>query len=264
MNRANDYEVFAIRYATREAKAKDNFYGHYNDIHEDRSMPMDYYVWLIKSDQHTILVDTGFTEKVGNKRGREFLRAPVDSLRDIGINGNDITHVILTHMHYDHIGNLDSYPNATFVVQDSEMAFWTGRYASKPMFLNHIESEDVVYLVRENLKNKLKFVDGNEEIFPGVNVYKTGGHSAGLQIVTVETSIGRVVLASDAAHYYENLNLERPFSTIHDLENMYKSFDMVRYLSDDPNLIIPGHDPLVMKKFPKYSDDLEGLVVRIK
>lgn len=258
-----DYEVFAIKYATREAKARDHFHGHYADIHEDRSMAMDYFVWLIRSEELTVLVDTGFTEEVGNKRGREYLRDPVDSLQSLGIAAEDITHVVITHMHYDHIGNLASYPNAVFVIQDDEMAFWTGRFAAKPMFLNHIESEDVVHLVRENFRSKLKFVEGDAEIYPGIHVHKTGGHSAGLQILTVDTAKGRVVLASDAAHFYENLERQRPFSTIHDLANMYRSFDIVDSLAEDKHLIVPGHDPLVMQRFPPVSEELKDFIVKI-
>lgn len=258
-----DYQVYAIKYATRTAKKKEYYYGSYDDIHEDESLSMDYFVWLIKSEDNCILVDTGFTKEVAIQRKREFIRDPIETLADLNIKPTDINYVIITHMHYDHIGNLKNYPNAKFIIQEKEMAFWTGRYASKPLFKKHIEEEDVIHLVEENFKERVIFVDNNEEIFPGINIWYTGGHSAGLQIVTVETSKGRVVLASDALHFYENLHKERPFSTIHNLEDMYKSFDIVNKVTVDPNLVVAGHDPKVLEKFTKYNDELEGLVVKI-
>ncbi len=226
-------------------------------------MPMDYFVWAVVSDEHTVVVDTGFTAEVAARRGREHLRSPVEGLREIGVDSTRVPYVILTHLHYDHIGNLEQFPAATFIVQDEEMAFWTGRYAGREHFHNTVEVEDVVYLVRENFEGRLRFVNGSAEVLPGIEVHKAGGHSAGLQVVRVKTGRGNVVLASDAAHFYANMEQDRPFSIVHDLAHMYGAFDLVLSLADSPEHVVPGHDPLVMQHFPPVREGLEGIAIRI-
>jgi glyoxylase-like metal-dependent hydrolase (beta-lactamase superfamily II) len=171
--------------------------------------------------------------------------------------------VVLTHLHYDHVGNLEKFPAATFVVQKEEMAFWTGRYAGREHLRHTVEVEDVIHLVSDNFEGRLRFVDGDEEIESGIKVYRAGGHSAGLQVVRVETEKGNVVLASDATHFYTNLEEDRPFSIVHDLSRMYGAFDLVRSLADSPALVVPGHDPRVMQRFPAARKGLEGVAVRI-
>jgi glyoxylase-like metal-dependent hydrolase (beta-lactamase superfamily II) len=258
-----NYEVYAIRYAMREAQSSEHFYGH-TDPHEDYSMSMDYFVWVAVSKEHTVVIDAGFTEEVANQRKRTFLRCPASVLPSLGIDPQTVPYVVLTHMHYDHIGNLGKFPQAKFVLQETEMAFWTGKYASRPGFRNVVEVEDVVHLVEENFKGRIRFVNGQEEILPGIHVYKTGGHTVGLQVVTVQTERGKVVLASDASHYYRNINEDKPFIIVHNLAEMYSAFDLVRSLSAEaPELMIPGHDPQVMERFPVARPGLEGIAVRI-
>jgi glyoxylase-like metal-dependent hydrolase (beta-lactamase superfamily II) len=257
---APNFEVYAVRYAHRQARRDEHFYGH--DPH-DGPMPMDYFVWAAVSSDHTVVVDTGFSAEVAARRGREHLRRPAEALEALGIDCARVPHVILTHLHYDHIGNLEDFPAATFVVQEEEMAFWTGRYAGREQFRTLVETNDVLYLVRENFRGRLRFVSGTQEIVPGIEVHRTGGHSAGLQIVRAKTGRGSVVLASDATHYYTNIGEDRPYSIVSDLPQMYGAFDLVRSLADSPNHVVPGHDPLVMRRFPLAKEGLEGVAVRI-
>ena len=259
MSGGSPFQVYAIKYATREARSGEHFYG--GDPH-DAPMPMDYYVWAVVSPERTIVVDAGFTAEVAARRGRKHLRCPTEGLEALGIDCARVPYVILTHLHYDHVGNLDKFPEATFVVQEAEMAFWTGRYAGKEHFRTIVEAYDVVYLVRENFEGRLRFVSGSEEIVPGVEVHWTGGHSSGLQAVRVKTSRGHVVLASDATHFYANIGEDRPYSIVSDLAQMYGAFDIVRSLADSPAHVVPGHDPLVMERFPA-EEGLEGVAVRI-
>ncbi len=258
--RPSNFEVYAVRYATREARTGEHFHG--GDPH-DAPMPMDYFVWAAVSADHTVIVDAGFTAEVAARRGRIHLRCPTEGLRELGIDCARVPYVVLTHLHYDHVGNLDKFPGATFVVQDEEMAFWTGRYAGRGHFRALVETGDVISLVRENFEGRLRFVDGNEEVLPGIEVYNVGGHSAGLQMVRVQTARGRVVLASDAAHFYRNIEEDRPFSIVTNLSRMYGAFDLAYSLADSPELVVPGHDPLVMEKFPAAREGLEGVAVRI-
>lgn len=256
------YEVYAIKYATRDAKAHEHFYGS-SDPHEDYSMPMDYFIWVAKSDKHTVVIDAGFNEEVARQRNRTFLRCPIQMLGELGVKAEEVPYVIITHMHYDHIGNLQKFPISTFVVQEAEMAFWTGKYVSRKAFRHLVEVEDVLHLVRENFEGRIKFVSGNKEIVPGITVYQAGGHSAGLQFVKVQTETGNVILTSDVSHFYQNIEEDRPFSVIHDVASMYHAFDLVHSVSDSSSILVPGHDPEVMKRFPAVSIELDGIVAKI-
>jgi glyoxylase-like metal-dependent hydrolase (beta-lactamase superfamily II) len=149
----------------------------YGDYHAS-PMAMDYFVWALTNGTETVVVDLGFTEAVGTRRGRQFLRCPSNGLAELGIDCPAVQHVILTHFHYDHVGNYALFPHATFYVQDAEMVFYTGRHASQGAFRHAIEVDDVCALVRLNYERRLAFVGGSREIVPGIAVYHVGGHPA--------------------------------------------------------------------------------------
>ena len=222
-------------------------------------MTMDYFVWALTDGARAVVVDLGFTEPVGTARGRQFLRCPSRGLAELGIEAGRVEHVILTHFHYDHVGNHALFPRATFHVQDAEMAFYTGRHAARPAFHHSIEVDDVCALVRLNYDGRVRFVDGEAEIVPGIAVHKVGGHTAGMQVVTVATARGRAVVASDASHYYRNFEERIPFNTLHDIPGTYAAFDRLRELAGAPDLILPGHDPLVLERLKPVKDGIVEL-----
>src|SRR5579862_6950133 len=121
------WQVYAVKYATHDRTARENFI--LGDLHDTSPMPLDYFVWAVVSGERVIVVDTGFDEAAGNKRGgRRILHTPDEGLRAIGIDPAKVKDVIVTHMHYDHAGNHAMFPAARYHVQDREMAFCTGRY----------------------------------------------------------------------------------------------------------------------------------------
>ena len=234
------YRIYAVQYAHRETSSSEVFYSD----EQDTPMAMDYFVWAITDGDRTVVVDLGFTEAVGTRRGRQFLRSPARGLAEVGIDPGSVEHVIVTHFHYDHTGNHAAFPRATFYVQEAEMAFYTGPYARRAAFRRSVEVDDVLALVRLNYEGRVAFADGEREIVPGVRVHRVGGHTAGMQIVSVRTARGQAVLASDASHYYRSLEEEIPFLTLHDIPGVYRAFQRIRELADAPELIVPGHDPL--------------------
>ena len=255
-----EYELFAIRYATRDARRSDHFIG--GDPH-DGPMPMDYFMWLARGGGRTFVIDTGFNAEVAGKRKRTFLRCPVETLRAFDIDAEAVEDVILTHLHYDHVGNFDRFPNARFHLQERELHYATGRYMRYPRLSHSFEVEDVCGIVRLNYARRVLFYDGDAELAPGLSVHAAAGHSAGLQFVRVRTRRGYVVLASDVSHFYENMASERPFTTAFHIGEMLEGFDRLRALAPDESHIVPGHDPLVMKLYPAPSKELEGIAVRL-
>ncbi len=255
-----EYEVFALRYAMRDAMSSSHFLG--GDPH-DVPMPMDYFVWVARSPAKTFVIDTGMTQEDATARKRTFLHCPIDMLSELGIKADAVSDVILTHLHYDHAGNFGKLPNATFHLQDREMQYATGRYMGYKKTSHSFDVDDVTGLVRINFAGRMQFHDGEAELAPGLTVHRLGGHTPGMQCVRVNTARGIVVLASDTSHFYENFVNYRPYVNVVDQPAMLDGYRTLRRLADSLDHIVPGHDPLVMKKYPAMSKATEGLVIRL-
>ncbi len=254
------YEVFALRYGTRDARSSSHFLG--GDPH-DVPMPMDYFVWVAVGPDKTFVIDTGMTQEDAIERKREFLCCPVEMLSEVGIKASAVSDVILTHLHYDHAGNYHKFPNANFHLQDKEMEYATGRFMGYKKAAHSFDMDDVTGLVRMNFAGRMQFHDGESELAPGISVHRLGGHTPGMQCVRVNTARGVVVLASDTSHFYENFMNYRPYVNVVNQTEMLDGYRSLRRLADSLEHIVPGHDPLVMKKYPAMSKATEGLVVRL-
>ncbi len=249
----NDWEVYAIKYADRNTRTRvDSFI--FDDNH-DAPHAMDYFMWLLRQGDEVILVDTGYESDEATARGRPIRLEPVAALAPFGVDPSDVSDVIVTHLHYDHAGGLHLFPNATLHMQAAEMA-----YASRPCMCHEtlrmpFTANHICEVVKRLYSGKVAFYDGEAEIADGVTVHRIGGHSRGLQCVRVRTQAGWLVLASDAAHFYENILARKPFPIVVDLQEMLEGFDTLERLASSPQLIIPGHDPLVRAFFPTVLAD---------
>lgn len=253
-----NHEIFALRYATMQKRSRrDNFIAH--DLH-DENMPMDYFVWLIRNEERAILVDTGFSEAAARSRGRTMLRCPINALSILGLAPEDIKDVVLTHLHYDHAGNIGLLPNAHFHIQEEEVNYACGRHMCHGLFRQAYDVEDVVELVRRVYADRVSFYNGAHTLAPGVELVKIGGHTRGLQSLRVHTARGWVVLASDASHYYENMERSLPFPIVFNLGEMLEGYQTLRSMADSPDHIIPGHDPLVREIYPFHGDPADDVV----
>jgi glyoxylase-like metal-dependent hydrolase (beta-lactamase superfamily II) len=254
------FEVYAIRYATVARRSAENFIG--GDPHETAER-MDYYVWLARRGTRAFVIDTGFNAAAAQRRRREFLRSPVEGLALLGVDAAAVEDVIITHLHYDHIGNFDLFPRARFHLQDREMAYATGRYMATEFFASAYEADEIVAMVRNVFAGRVSFHDGDAVLAPGLSVHRVGGHTRGLQVVRVWTRLGWLVLASDAGHYTANLEEARPFPIVADVTEMVDGWRRLRELATDPRHIIPGHDPGVMQRYRAPMRALEGIAVRL-
>lgn len=255
------WEAYALRYAHHHRLARENFLG--GDPHDESPMPMDYFVWAVRSGERVYVIDTGFDEPTAKERGRQFLRAPGEALKTIGVDPETVEDVILSHMHYDHAGNLGLFPKARYHIQDLEMQFCTGRYMTHAHMRFPFAVNDVIEMVRRIYDGRAVFHSGDEEIADGLSVHHVGGHSMGLQMIRVRTRRGWVVLAADAAHYYANMDRDLAYPFTYNIGEVLEGYRRARALADSPDHIIPGHDPLVLVRYPAPRPELEGWVARL-
>ncbi len=255
------YEIYALKYAERNSRTRaDSFL--FDDNH-DAPHAMDYFIWVVRNNMRTIVVDTGYDAEEGKRRGRPVLQNPAQVLSEFGVSSDSIKSVIITHMHYDHAGTLDQFPNAVFHVQASEMAFATGPCMCHDALRMPYTVEHVVDMVRKVYSGRVIFYEGAGLVAPGIELVEIGGHSRGLQAVRVKTSNGWLVLASDASHYYENFLSGKPFPIVENLEAMHKGFATLKSLATSPEMIIPGHDPLVREIFPEIGHSKSATIHRL-
>lgn len=255
-----EYDLYAIRYATRPARRSEHFIG--GDPH-DGPMAMDYFMWVAVCADRTVLIDTGFGAEVAARRGRTLLHDPVDALCLIDVDAAKVDDVVITHLHYDHAGNLDRFPQARFHIQELEMHHVAGRQMKHRYIAQAYEVEDVVAMIRMNFAGRVVMHSGPATLCDGIELHPGPGHTPGLQFVRVFTRRGWVVLASDASHFYENLEAGRPFTIANDIGAMVETFDRIEALAPSPDHIIPGHDPLVMSSYPAASPALQEIAVRL-
>jgi glyoxylase-like metal-dependent hydrolase (beta-lactamase superfamily II) len=222
---SDTYQIYGVKYAHHPNRpARENFIG--GDEH-DGPMPLDFFVWAVVGEERTFIVDTGFDEQMGKKRKRDFIRSPAEGLKMIGVEVDKVADVVISHMHYDHAGNHTMFPRATYHIQDKEMAYCTGRCMCHPAMRLPFEPVDVKAMVDRLYEGRVRFHDGAGELAPGVTVHHVGGHTMG--------------------HVGE----------------MLEGHKMLQRLGSTPQHVIPGHDPLIMKRYPAPKPALEGIVVRL-
>jgi glyoxylase-like metal-dependent hydrolase (beta-lactamase superfamily II) len=256
------HQVYAVKFAEVSQGTMAQYFLSPPPSCVDQPGHMDFMLWVIRTAAGDVVVDAGFTAEVARRRGRPHFREPSEGLRLLGVDPAAVRHVILTHLHFDHCGDLAPFASANFYVQASEMAFWTGPIAPRGEFRRLVESADLEALVRLNLDGRVTQIDGDREVVPGVAVHHVGGHTPGMQVVSVETDRGTVVLASDASHLFGHIHEDAPAKFVTDLPQMYRAFDRIKALAGDPDLIVPGHDAQVFARFPPM-DGLAGIAVRI-
>jgi glyoxylase-like metal-dependent hydrolase (beta-lactamase superfamily II) len=256
------WEAFAIRYGTMPKRTRRECFMGF-DPHDAELKPMDYFVWALRSGSRVVVVDTGFDKAEGERRGRVIDRLPREGLAMLGIDAAAVEDVVVTHLHYDHAGTLEDFPRARFHLQEAEMAYATGRCMTWEQLRLPYSCDHVCQMVRGVFAGRVAFADGDRELAPGLSVHLIGGHAKGIQAVRARTARGWVVLASDATHYYENFETYRPFIITHDVEATLRGYDRLRELASSIAHVVPGHDPLVMQRYPAPDPRLDGVVVRL-
>lgn len=239
------YEVYALKYGERDTTACQFFFREASHA----PITLHYYVWLILGGPHPILVDTGFLDDDARERGIRNYVSPAAMVERAGVRPDEVPLALITHLHYDHWAGHSLFPNAEYWIQREEVAFWTGPFGHAPAFRQSANVNALARLVTLNYANRVRIVEGDCPVKPGITLHRLGGHTAGLQIVTVETAGGPVVLTSDASHFYRNVETRQPVQIITSLPEMLAGFETIHALAGAQRLIVAGHDPQVAERF---------------
>jgi len=260
------YEVFALKYLGpynyKLAKAL-----YQTGWAED--FQVHFYIWVVRNKKNgeVILVDTGTDTVMGQKfislsAGSVFV-PPSQLVARLGIQPEQVTKVVLTHMHVDHVGGMVDfprlYPKAQFYVQKKEFEFWVNSpLAQRPpfkMFGYNLGAQAVAELAKTK---RLTIVDGDRLIEPGMELLLSPGHTPGLQALLLPTAKGQTIVGSDSSHIFRGFKEDMPSGIVTDIPAWLLTFDKLRAKAPLEN-IFPGHDVLMATDFPKVAEDITQL-----
>jgi len=218
--------------------------------------------WLIRGEGRNILLDTGFHRErwFESFKVTDFIR-PDEAVRQAGVDPAEITDIILSHAHWDHMGGIDLFPKAKIWIQKDEYNYYLGPAWQKEGNHGGIDPEDLACLLLRNTQGKLELIDGdNQEIIPGIRVFTGARHTFASQYIRVEGK-PTYVLASDNCYLYRNLKTRTAIPTFSpgDRDSNVKALDRMVSLADSPERVVPGHDPLEFKRFSS-----KGRIAKIK
>ena len=248
------YDVYAVRYATLA-----NFPVSSLIAGADRARRMDIAmaIWVLKGiDGRVAIVDSGFHRDRYFQQFtvRDFVR-PSDAIAPLGLKPEQVTDILLTHMHWDHAGGVDLFPAARVWIQKDEYDYYAGDAWQARNTHGGIDPEDVIAIVKRNLEGKVTFVRGDDDTSLSGLTFGVGGrHTWQSQFVMVQTRQRPVVLASDNMYLYENLETHAPVAQTLDAVSNLRTQDRMRSLAGEARFVIPGHDPAVFDRFPHVAD----------
>ena len=248
-------QVLAVKYGHRVTTRAESYLNFRLYGEPDGDLDIDYYFWVIIDGARVFLLDTGFAPEVGDRRRRAHYTTPAQVLPELGIAPDDVTAIVITHAHWDHIGNVRQFPRAQLVMTEAEYAFWTSPLAAREHFAAHSEPQEIELLRRAREEDRLTLFTWELTLAPGIELLEVGGHTPGQLIASVTTQgSGRAVLASDALHFYEEVEKDRPFAIVADLPAMYRAYDTLTQLAVQPGThLVAGHDPGVRTRFARYT-----------
>lgn len=216
-----------------------------------RRMDIQMMVWLVRgAGDRNVLIDTGFHRDslIRSWKPRNFTR-PSNALARVGLRAEQITDIVITHLHWDHAGGVDLFPNARVWIQKEEYDHY--RSPAVRGTRTGVDAEDLAVLERLEAQGRLMLIPGDaQEILPGISVYTGGRHTYASQYVGVKTAAGTVVVASDNLYLYENLEKRLPIAQTLDAASNLRAQERMLQIASSPRLIVPGHDPAIFARFP--------------
>jgi glyoxylase-like metal-dependent hydrolase (beta-lactamase superfamily II) len=253
-----EYEIYALKYAGPFDRTGAHLMWY---LDWDKAETINYYIWCIRGGGETVVVDSGLTPQMAQDRQLDGYVNPVEVLARLNVQADEIRHVVITHMHFDHAGGVSLFPKATFYVQEDEYRFWVqDPVAKRPPFRSLSDPASTAYLNALENTDRLVLVKGDQQILPGIQCLLSPGHTVALQTVAVDTVRGTAIVCSDCGHVFRNFKEDWPSSLIVDLVGWMKTYDKLRDRVSSPDLLFPGHDRLMLEDYPGVAQDITRLV----
>jgi glyoxylase-like metal-dependent hydrolase (beta-lactamase superfamily II) len=244
------YEVYAVRFADVSYSVANLVAG----AERGRSIDIAFTIWVARdpASSRIVLVDAGFyRDKFLQQWHPNHFVKPSDALtQGLGIAPDAVTDIIVSHSHWDHADGVDLFPRAKVWIQKEEYEYYVGANG-EVLHRGGVDAEDAKMLAVLKAAGRVELVDGDDrEILPGIRVYTGGKHTFASQFASAATRAGTVVLASDNAYLYENVEKHLAIAQTLDAASNLAAQERMLKLAAAPRLVIPGHDPAVFERFP--------------
>ncbi len=272
MSKETNYKISILEYAFQSVIPNGIVYSGYYDDAPDPSVT--YTLALLESKDHKILIDTGYDDSVEENRnlaaGCDIDRyiSPADALRRVGVQPEDINHIILTHCHWDHIGGLQLFPNATFYIQKKEYLRWLEVLALPEEY--HTLKISISYDAMDKLtklanQGRLVLLDGGvDNLFPGIHIrLAEDGHTYGGNMTIIDNSNERYIHIGDVAYLKRNIlgpNLDghsvpQSLGAGSITNRIISMQDALAAVSGNIDNVLIGHEPETFEQFESTTWD---------
>lgn len=245
----DEYEVLAIRYGSLRTTRSHLFFNYSEYGEPDAPAELSYYFWVVRGAAGTVVIDTGYSREAGERRGRDLMVDPPEAFESLGIGPDFTGTVVITHAHYDHIGNLGYFERARFVMAEAEYGFWTGAGSRLALFANLIEQREIQQLRDLRESGRLRLIAEDEDLLPGVRLLFGAGHTPGQLMVEVRSAEETVLLTSDAVHVDEELRRDMPFRHMTDLPASFDTYEAIRLAEAEGAHVLTGHEPAIPERY---------------
>lgn len=248
---SSGFEVIQVKYGERMTRKSVVLNDYFAYGEPDGDLHMEYNFWVFRRDGATILLDTGYDIPARDWLGEIPVMATPDGLALLGIDPAEVSMVITSHFHYDHIGYLGLFTNAEVVSGGAEYDYWFGKWHDDALEGEFTTAADLAVVQRAEREGRLRLVREPTEVVPGITVYPVGGHCPGELLTLVSSRAEPLIMAVDAAHFYEQIEHEWPFFAFTSLAEMRAALSFMNKLAAERGAtIVPGHDGRVRQKYP--------------
>ena len=213
--------------------------------------------WILRGPQRVTLIDTGFGAVTAAKRAIDDYRDPTALLAEVGVAPAEVEQIVLSHLHWDHFGVPERFPNARFVVQHDDVAYFSGAGAMHPAG-RLADPPSIAALGELRRDGRVELLDGDKVLGDGVSVVRVGGHTPGSQVIVLERDGGQIVFACDASHMYGNLQTRTPSAIIYRYDDYQRGFAAIERLATGGRWF-PGHDPEILTHLTPVSESVYAL-----